>query len=107
LCRDDDDLSTRDGRSKRFDLESIGLLAGVEGWSGPWICSRKRLRLTRFLKFVMYYVYVLHSEADHGLYIGFTADLAHRVLQYNEGESKIDLFSSSVSFNLLRSLCYR
>jgi putative endonuclease len=36
----------------------------------------------------MYYVYVLHSEADHGLYIGFTTDLARRVLQHNEGESK-------------------
>jgi hypothetical protein len=25
--------------------------------------------------FPMFYVYVLHSELDHGLYIGFSADL--------------------------------
>ena len=36
----------------------------------------------------MYYVYVLHSEADQGLYIGFTGDLAARVQAHNDGRSK-------------------
>lgn len=36
----------------------------------------------------MYYVYVLQSEVDRGLYIGFTADLVRRLRQHNTGESK-------------------
>lgn len=35
----------------------------------------------------MFYVYVLHSEADHGLYIGFTSNLRVRVRQHHEGEA--------------------
>jgi len=35
----------------------------------------------------MYYVYVLQSQTDHGLYIGFTGNLSKRVVQHNEGES--------------------
>ena len=33
----------------------------------------------------MFYVYVLHSEADRGLYIGFSADLRRRMAQHREG----------------------
>ena len=33
----------------------------------------------------MYYVYVLHSETDHGLYIGFSADLRRRVAEHKQG----------------------
>jgi len=34
----------------------------------------------------MYYTYVLRSEADHNLYIGFTEDLEKRLIQHNEGK---------------------
>jgi putative endonuclease len=36
----------------------------------------------------MFYVYVLHSQIDRGLYIGFSCDLKERLIQHNEGESK-------------------
>jgi len=36
----------------------------------------------------MYYVYVLQSEIDHGLYIGYTADLVSRLRVHNSGESR-------------------
>ena len=36
---------------------------------------------------VMFYVYVLHSEVDEGLYIGFTGDLKRRVAEHQEGKS--------------------
>jgi putative endonuclease len=36
----------------------------------------------------MYYVYVLQSEKDQGLYIGFTADLPKRLSSHNAGESR-------------------
>ena len=35
----------------------------------------------------MFYVYVLHSLADAGLYIGFTANLRKRTLQHKAGEA--------------------
>ena len=35
----------------------------------------------------MFYVYVLHSLKDGGLYIGFTADLRRRTLQNNAREA--------------------
>ena len=50
---------------------------------------RKRLRLTRFFwdnwNRLMYYVYVLQSETDHGLYIGFSADLRRRIAEHRQG----------------------
>ncbi len=33
----------------------------------------------------MYYVYVLHSEKDKHLYIGFTPDLKKRILKHKTG----------------------
>ena len=36
----------------------------------------------------MFYVYVLQSERDAGLYIGYTNNLKHRLRQHNLGESK-------------------
>jgi putative endonuclease len=36
----------------------------------------------------MYYVYILHSDVDQGLYIGFTSDLSARVQAHNAGQSK-------------------
>jgi len=35
----------------------------------------------------MYYVYVLHSKKDGGLYIGCTKDLKRRFAEHNEGKS--------------------
>ena len=33
----------------------------------------------------MYYVYVLKSQLDHGLYIGYTQDLDDRLREHNAG----------------------
>lgn len=35
----------------------------------------------------MFYVYVLQSETDDGLYIGFSADLRRRMAEHQEGRS--------------------
>jgi putative endonuclease len=35
----------------------------------------------------MYYVYVLQSESDTGLYIGYSSDLRRRLAQHRAGES--------------------
>lgn len=35
----------------------------------------------------MFYVYVLQSEVDKGLYIGFTGDLKRRLAEHQEGRS--------------------
>ena len=35
----------------------------------------------------MFYVYVLQSEVDEGLYIGFTGDLRRRLVEHQEGKS--------------------
>jgi putative endonuclease len=36
----------------------------------------------------MYYLYVLQSESDKGLYIGFSTDLRRRFIQHQAGESR-------------------
>ena len=35
----------------------------------------------------MFYVYVLQSESDDGLYIGFSTDLRRRLKEHGEGKS--------------------
>jgi len=35
----------------------------------------------------MFYVYVLQSESDEGLYIGFSANLRQRIKDHHEGNS--------------------
>ena len=35
----------------------------------------------------MYYVYVLQSESDDGLYIGFSTDLRRRLKAHHDGKS--------------------
>ncbi len=35
----------------------------------------------------MYYVYILFSKKDLGLYIGYTKDLKRRLLEHTEGKS--------------------
>ena len=40
----------------------------------------------------MYYVYVLQSEKDHLLYIGFTTNLDSRILRHQNGESPATKF---------------
>jgi putative endonuclease len=35
----------------------------------------------------MFYVYLLQSEVDEGLYIGFTSDLKRRLAEHQEGKS--------------------
>ena len=37
--------------------------------------------------FNMFYVYVLQSETDDGLYIGFTSDLRRRMKEHQAGKS--------------------
>jgi putative endonuclease len=36
----------------------------------------------------MYYTYVLKSEADNNLYIGYTGDLRQRIKDHNQGKTK-------------------
>jgi len=36
----------------------------------------------------MYYVYILHSKKDRGLYIGYTTDLKRRFMEHQKGLSK-------------------
>lgn len=40
----------------------------------------------------MYYVYVLHSEADDGLYIGFSTDLRRRLSEHRQGLALATVF---------------
>ena len=35
----------------------------------------------------MFYVYVLQSESDHGLYIGYSTDLRRRFREHNTGRA--------------------
>ena len=42
----------------------------------------------------MFYVYVLQSQLDAGLYIGYSSNLKRRLLQHNSGLSKATSFRS-------------
>ena len=37
---------------------------------------------------MFYYVYILQSQKDNSLYIGYTSDLRKRFKQHNDGESQ-------------------
>ena len=37
---------------------------------------------------MFYYVYILQSQKDNSLYIGYTSDLRKRLKQHNNGESQ-------------------
>ncbi len=37
---------------------------------------------------MFYYVYILQSQKDNSLYIGYTSDLRKRLKQHNNGESR-------------------
>jgi putative endonuclease len=37
---------------------------------------------------MFYYVYILQSQKDQSLYIGYTSDLKKRLKQHNNGESR-------------------
>jgi putative endonuclease len=43
------------------------------------------LKIRRFV--LMHYVYVLRSTSDHGLYIGYSANLKKRFQQHAQGDS--------------------
>ncbi len=36
---------------------------------------------------MVYYVYLLQSEKNNSLYVGFTSDLKKRIVEHNNGES--------------------
>lgn len=37
---------------------------------------------------MFYYVYILQSQKDNSLYIGYTSDLRKRIKQHNNGDSQ-------------------
>lgn len=45
----------------------------------------------------MFYVYILHSEKDSGLYIGYTTDLKRRLAEHQNGSSKSTRHRGSLS----------
>jgi putative endonuclease len=42
----------------------------------------------------MFYVYVLHSKRDFGLYIGYSTDLRRRLMEHKEGASQATSYRS-------------
>lgn len=44
-------------------------------------------RSTNYLNLLVYYVYILQSQKDNGLYIGSTNDLKRRLKEHNDGKS--------------------
>ena len=42
----------------------------------------------RFFRFMLFYVYVLHSVSHDKIYIGFTSDLEARIKSHNEFATK-------------------
>jgi len=49
--------------------------------------TRALLHTTLRYDVVVFYVYVLQSKSDGGLYIGFSTDLRRRLKEHQEGES--------------------
>ena len=44
--------------------------------------------ITRRLQYMFYYTYILQSQKDQSLYIGYTRDLKKRFKRHNNGESR-------------------
>ena len=42
----------------------------------------------------MYYVYILKSEKDESIYIGYTSDLKRRVEEHNSGKGRFTKFKA-------------
>jgi predicted GIY-YIG superfamily endonuclease len=55
----------------------------------------------------MFYVYVLPSEADDGLYIGFTTDLRRRIDDHQAGGVLCHIVSWTMAVDLLRGVSRR
>jgi len=52
----------------------------------------------------MYYIYVLKSEKDESLYLGYSSDLKSRIKQHNNAKKQINERKNSLEVGLLRSL---
>jgi putative endonuclease len=50
----------------------------------------------------MYYVYVLRSQLDGKLYIGYTTNLRNRIQEHNTGEVTSTKTTEAIGINLLR-----
>jgi putative endonuclease len=55
----------------------------------------------------MYYTYVLYSEKDHGLYIGYSADLKARFKQHTAGEVSSTAHRRSLILAYYEAYVYR
>lgn len=55
----------------------------------------------------MYYTYVLYSEKDHGLYIGYSANLRARVKQHSDGEVRSTAHRRSLILAYYEAYVYR
>ena len=55
----------------------------------------------------MYYVYVLQSESDAGLYIGFSTDLKERLKQHQTGESRATAYRGPWLLIYYEAYCLR
>ena len=55
--------------------------------SSPVPATKRRLD-GRFFRFMLFYVYVLHSAECDKIYIGFTSDLAARIKSHNSLATK-------------------
>jgi len=53
----------------------------------------------------MFYVYVLHSQLDHGLYIGYSADLKRRFTEHEQGLSRSTAHRRPVELAYYEAYC--
>ena len=55
----------------------------------------------------MFFVYVLYSLKDHGLYIGFTTDLARRMGEHQKGEAASTAYRLPMNLVYYEAYCLR